>query len=260
MSNAVSAAMTQAVCCFEAPSILTRMRAWRKWEEHCNDKGLNPLQAGSAEEVAAMCHSNNSATGPQSMWNCLDFLRRHLEAPFKMPARPGRQPVGGTIKEEIQGVVVEPEILLRMEAIAHMLKERNDWRLGALLGGCFIAGATTRFTHMQRSALIGRDKFFVHAYFYRGKQGHAAGRPAFKHACPRRPLSVCASLIDMFWDLWHDLCTRKGERVTYFILDHTSGNALTQATFHEAFREVAVMARATETPWLLTSKGLAKGP
>ena len=256
MSREHADTMRQSICCFEAPSLLHKLRAWKKWEQTCSEKSVDPRRAGTPDQIGAFCRAQLSATGPQSMWNCLDFLRRHLAAPFVMPPKPGRQPVDGIIIEELQGVVVEPEILLRMETLALVMREKGDWRLGALLGGFFIAGATTRFAHMQRSAFIGRDDLFVHAYCYRGKQGHQRGRPAFKHACPREAWSGGASLVDMLWDLWNELCDRKKERVTYLIFDHTTGNALPQQAFHDAFREVAVIARATETPWLLTSKGL----
>ena len=188
------------------------------------------------------------------------FFKWHLEAPFEMPPKPWRQPVNGIILEELQGVVIEPKIPFRMEALVPVMKEKGDRRLGALLGCYFTAGATTKFAHMQRSAFIGWDKLFAHAYCYREKPGHQRGRPAFKHACSRESLSGGSSIIDMPWDMRHELCSRKGERLTYLIPDHTTGNAFSQVTHHGAFREVAGIACATKTPWLLTSNGLQMVP
>ena len=119
---------------FEAPSNYSRIRAWSLWSDYCQEIGLDPLTNGTSENVSRACQRQAGVSGPLSLWQRLDFLRRHLDAPLALPPKPIRQALDGVLRETDQGVVLEPVMLVRMQRLATQLKANNDWRLGALLG------------------------------------------------------------------------------------------------------------------------------
>ena len=240
---------------FEARSVYTRLRAWDIWVAFCQQAGHNALLDGRPEVVATACQAQPGATGPQSLWLRLDFIRRHLWAPLTMPAKPGRAAVDGVVGAEMQGLVVEPEMLERMEMLLPQLQQSEDWRLGALLAASYIARAAVRFAHIQRSSLVQRDAACVHAVCFRGKSRRS--RPAYKHACPRVAsfTDSCIEPIDVLWDLWNRFRRLHGAKFCYLAFDARTGNALSMATFHSAIRELAEMAKATTSTGLITSKG-----
>ena len=256
ISQQARADMVARLSQFEARSIYSRIRAWEIYTKFCSDAHVSPFAPeGQVARIQAACLKQNGLTGPSSLWDRLDFLRRQALAPLSMPPRPPRQAKDGVVVGQQSGLVLEPEMAARFEAFAPILQERHDWRLGILLGALFIARSCTRFAHMQRAELRERSTHSVWALCYRGKAGGKRGRPAFRFCAPRMPLLAnTPSPVDMLWCLWAQMRARHGSSCNYLIMDACSGNAVSMSTFHACLRELAIESAAASTPEFLTSK------
>ena len=116
-SAGARSAAVQNLARYEARSVASRIRAWHVWVDFCRVELLDPVSGGTADAIARACASQASPTAGPSLWDRLDFLRRHLGAPLRMPPKPARAAVRGIVEGEAHGVTVEPEMLVRMDGV-----------------------------------------------------------------------------------------------------------------------------------------------
>ena len=253
--DAAMEAMVDELMRFEARVISSANRAWVSWVAYCNELSLDPLRHGTTEFTRPFIDAEPSATGPLGMFNKLTFLIKHCGAPLALPMRPIAVDANGFVAAELQGVVVEPTMLARLEALEPALREKNDWRLGALYGAVLIARSSVRYAHLQRSVLVSRDENAFWSECYRGKSNTGRGRAAFRHCCPRTGLCDGPDVLDGFWEMWNRHKTTNPD-LSAMVLDANTGLALCMQTFHEAVRELAILADSCteDSAKMLTSK------
>ena len=249
--------LVERLSAYETRSLQAHRRAFVNLQDWCT---RHRHKLGTDTDVeGAICEyleQFQKATSATVQWHKLDFLKRHLSMPFVLPAKPRRKQVDGITAAEEGGVPLEPEMILRLEAHASEIDEAMDWRAGALYGAIYISRSVVRFAHMQRSVLQARSCHSLHASCFRGKSGPGGARPAFEHTAPRAPLSLTgASIMDRYWNLWKKWRQERGSALSFMIIDGSTGNALSMATFHQAVRELVVEAGAAADAQLVTSKG-----
>ena len=193
---------------FEPATIGPASRAWHHWVEWrllpLQGKGLNPLADATSEAVHAFCVSQEPLMGPGSMYHRMAFLAKQGGAPIQLPTKPTCMSAERVAHAEEQGVVVEPVMMRKLEALAPALRDNEDWRLGAVYGAAYIARSSVRYEHMQRSCLVSRSGAAVWAECYRGKAGTSRRSVAFRHCAPRVSLDQTKrDILDDFWSMWN---------------------------------------------------------
>ena len=228
---------------FEARSLQAHTRAWTSLIEFMTRK---KVAFGDHDLPAAMggfLDGHKGATQPASMWNKLGFMWRHVGVSIHLQPKPQRRTQGGVATAPQGGVVIEPELLLRLERYTPKLQSTQGWRLGALLAAPYIARSAVRYAHMQGSVLTARTGTVVHATCYRGKTKKSRAQTAFRHSAPRMALDpVTPSPIDALWNLWSTWRQKLGDKLSYLCLNAEHGAFMPMSMFHTVIRELVIEA------------------
>ncbi len=118
---------------FEAAANYGHKRAWIRWAKLAQDHE-RAAEDPSAELFEAWLYGVSTApTLPRALWSHAFFLKRYLMAP--LPVLEVDKPAGrragpsGLVEEESNAIVMEPEMLIMLEAVIKELYLMDDWRL-----------------------------------------------------------------------------------------------------------------------------------
>ena len=187
-------------------------------------------------------------------WDALRWAQTHLQAGLTLPSRPRRAAVKGVVASVKQAVVLEPEMLRRLEQWIEKQKGKFTDKLVAAIGAWACAVSCLRFTHAQRARLVSRSSSAVVLNVYRGKGRVDGARPGFEVRLPREGVEV-GSPADRLWEL----CSVQGwKKDEHGIIRDMTGSLFSLGSFTGLMRTVLVEAEMSSTPEAFTTYSLRR--
>ena len=245
---------------FEVRGLRGVLKAWTKWCTWCQGRGEARVPAAGCSltvEAFLQAHSMKRTSG-RKLWNQLQWLVRHVAAPFKLESPPPvADPVTGEVFPVVQATVLEPEMLFVFNEIG---LDRGHHLQLAGAGVHAMIYSWVRYAHLLRSRPLERSDTAVVFRCYRGKKGKPGSRMPFDWCLPR------GRNADLMWDQWHKAAAvRAAQRLPPpggIVFDTVTGRPIPEGVFNRWLKIVFAKALAGgEDSDMITSYSLRRfGP
>ena len=114
LAPADKAAALARLCHYERRVLRQKMLDWKQWASWCEAHSIKAHEA-AAGEVHRFFVRKKRGTVATRFWDALRWTQLHLQTKLTMPSRPRRAAVKGVVAAARQAVVLEPEMLRRLE-------------------------------------------------------------------------------------------------------------------------------------------------
>ena len=254
MEPAMKSATLSMLCGYEKKVLRQKMFDLKRWMAWCSQQGISAHDA-AADKVQQFLQTKKRGTVATRFWDALRWAQKHLGAAIAMPSRPRRAAVKGILPATRQAVVLEPEMLRRLEQ--WIAKNQHDFtdKFVAAVGAWICTVSCLRFAHAQRARLVSRSASSVVLKIFRGKGRVDGGRPGFEVRLPRSGIER-GSPADCLWELCK--AQRWDTEQHGIIRSMATNDLMTLSAFVGLMRTVLLEAEMTTCPDAFTSYSLRR--